>query len=204
MKSILMPVRPKWVAKILNGEKTVEIRKTAPKEWVDYLNCKANDKPEPMIVDIYCTKDKQGLWLSNGKYDILNENKYVKSSINGKVVARFTLNKVEEISWQMGVYELEQQWFSDFLDKCCLSFWELKNYLNRKNGYAWHISNLEIFGDPKELSEFYTLKCNQKKEPCNIKDVFGAEECHRLCKLCKSLTKAPQSWCYVEEREDAK
>ena len=33
---ILMSINPKWLAKILNGEKTIEVRKTAPKELVRY------------------------------------------------------------------------------------------------------------------------------------------------------------------------
>ena len=31
MKAILLPIKPKHVAKILNMEKTIEIRKTMPK-----------------------------------------------------------------------------------------------------------------------------------------------------------------------------
>ena len=31
-KVIILSVRPEWVVKILNGEKTIEVRKTAPKE----------------------------------------------------------------------------------------------------------------------------------------------------------------------------
>ena len=32
MKNILLAVRPKWVEKIASGGKTIEVRKTAPKE----------------------------------------------------------------------------------------------------------------------------------------------------------------------------
>ena len=31
MKAILISIKPKWCEKIFNGEKTVEVRKTAPK-----------------------------------------------------------------------------------------------------------------------------------------------------------------------------
>lgn len=31
MKSVLISIQPKWVEKIANGEKTIEVRKTAPK-----------------------------------------------------------------------------------------------------------------------------------------------------------------------------
>lgn len=30
MKAILMSIRPEWCEKIFNGEKTIEVRKTAP------------------------------------------------------------------------------------------------------------------------------------------------------------------------------
>lgn len=46
MKAILMSIRPKWVEKIANGEKTVEVRKTVPK-------C-----DQPFKVYMYCTKEK--------------------------------------------------------------------------------------------------------------------------------------------------
>ena len=168
MKSILISIKPKYVAKILNGEKTIEIRKTMPK-------CEL-----PIDVYIYCTKDKDdGLLRLNGK-----RSYYVK----GKVVAKFTLNKVEEIPWQIGAYELDKQSFSDFLDKCCLDFFELKKYLNKNNGYAWHIDNLEIFDKPKDLSEFKKCQLLWNCEPHDCK----------TCRHSLSLTKAPQSWCYVE------
>lgn len=31
MKSIMISIKPEWVKKILNGDKTIEIRKTMPK-----------------------------------------------------------------------------------------------------------------------------------------------------------------------------
>ena len=48
MKSFLISIHSEWVIKIFNGEKTREIRKTAPKEWVDYLSGKTKEKPKPM------------------------------------------------------------------------------------------------------------------------------------------------------------
>lgn len=70
-KAILISIKPKWVAKILNGEKTIEIRKTMPK-------CKL-----PIDVYIYCTKDK--------KYaNLVNRGGF----LTGMVVAKFTLNEV--------------------------------------------------------------------------------------------------------------
>ena len=46
-KAVLISIRPEWVRKILNGSKTVEIRKTAPKCGVPfkcYIYCTAGGK----------------------------------------------------------------------------------------------------------------------------------------------------------------
>lgn len=43
-KAVLISIRPEWARKILNGSKTVEIRKTAPKCGVPfkcYIYCTA-------------------------------------------------------------------------------------------------------------------------------------------------------------------
>ena len=47
MKSIMISIQPQYVEKILNGEKTIEIRKTMPK-------CEL-----PCKVYIYCTKPRK-------------------------------------------------------------------------------------------------------------------------------------------------
>ena len=159
-KAILISIKPKWVAKILNGEKNIEIRKRFPKDYVGW-------------VYIYCTKDK--------KYaNLINRGGF----LTGMVVARFWCGKVEKIR----SYLEPEQWYmtsdlggSGLLKKSCLSFKELDNYLLSGDGYAIHITNLEIFDRPKEISEFKHLTC-------------------RNCKtqIVRQLTHTPQSWCYIE------
>ena len=89
-RAILMSIRPEWLVKILNGEKTIDIRKTMPK-------CEL-----PIDVYLYCTKGKP---LVDDYYPDLNIYKayflgdygYTKTPVlNGKVVATFTLNKIED------------------------------------------------------------------------------------------------------------
>jgi len=206
MKAILMSIKPKYVVKILNGEKTIEIRKTMPK-------CKF-----PIDVYIYCTKDKkllfdreQGIYFvgihnasldkHSNDTDIFMNTVYEKEScdnLTGKVVAKFTLNKVEEIKQYIGVFWTwgGHPYYTDnvseekLLNRSCLSATELENYLQGKNGYAWHIDNLVIFDKPKELSEFRTRHWNSKN-PFERDNVY-------------ELTRAPQSWCYVEVHKDVK
>ena len=57
--------------------------------------------------------------------------------------------------------------------------------------YAWHIGNLVIFDKPKELSEFRTV--NKTGIP---QYEFGVGTCDY-----KKLTKAPQSFMFIEVEE---
>lgn len=171
MKAILMSIRPEWVAKILNGEKTIEIRKKFPKDYVGW-------------VYIYCCKQI--------KNEIGCHINYEK--VDGKVVARFWCDKVEEIYNKL-IREITNDYSSSELpistvaQMSCLTKEKLLDYVGDNGGYAIHIANLEIFNKPKEISEF---KC------C----LLGHNNCvpHNCqeCPATKPLTRAPQSWCYVE------
>jgi len=136
MKAILMSIKPKWVVKILNGEKTIEIRKTMPK-------CEF-----PIDVYIYCLKDR--------KYGYMHNGQSIRPS---SVVAKFTLNKVEKID-----YDYPPEPYETFYRKSCLTPCELFDYIGHHPWYIYHIENLEIFDRPKELSEFKTYKTYNLKD----------------------------------------
>ena len=179
MKAIMISIKPKWVAKILNGEKTIEIRKTMPK-------CDL-----PIDVYIYCTKDKENL-LDVGYADFFSPRFIIRKdhkncAMNGKVVAKFTLNKVEElyIRWGWGWETKSIDNIKVLESKTCLTRYDFAKYLKGKKGYAWHISNLVIFDKPKEISEFWHY--NPK------------EQHYRGFPFCDfALTKSPQSWQFIE------
>ena len=194
-KSILLSIRPEWVEKILNGEKTIEVRKQFPKDYVGW-------------VYIYCTKDYKKILFENGGYgwrlNTWNKNKNVITTNNGKVVARFWCDKVETISLPY-TYFGTNKWVScenertlqtetideqELLKKSCISEEQIYKYLNFKKspkqvGYAIHISKLEIFDEPRELSEFKFWK---------DKSEYG-------CWYENKLTKAPQNYLYIEGEE---
>lgn len=93
----------------------------------------------------------------------------------------------------------------DICKRSCLSFEEIKNYIGYGDHefYAWHISNLKIYDEPKELSEFY-VPCYSGCAKCKYKSwdtAYGGEIKEMVCTVCnkKPLTRPPQSWCYVEE-----
>lgn len=148
MKSILISIRPEWVAKILSGYKTIEVRKTKP-------NCEF-----PVKVYIYCTKGNILSRFESGEF-LLSEDKTKKGyvfphALNGKVVAEFTLNKVSEIKTVHRGYEIDGgvEALNDISKKSGLDFLGLRKYLDYKTGYAWHIEDLVIYKEPKELKEF--------------------------------------------------
>lgn len=187
MKSILISIKPKWVAKILNGEKTIEVRKTCPemfKNLKPYEGCSID-------VYIYCTKKERLVYQEYDEQLEIDNKHYAYGDIelSGYVVAKFTLNKVVKYPYVSDKY--------DELIGSCLSEKELIDYstIKYENGvrfvktiYAWHIDNLIIFDEPKELSEF--VKCDDKHIRIgNCFIGFGG---------IPRLTKAPQSWCYVE------
>ena len=187
MKAIMISIKPRYLAKILNGEKTLEIRTKLPK-------CDL-----PIDVYIYCTKDK--------KYaNLINRGGF----LTGMVVAKFTLNEIKTvytIHFPFEYYYKATDLTKMELEKMsCLSQGDLDQYLRKKKGYAWKIDNLKIFEKPKELASFKRVKWDK----CGVKDEKGLYQCHKCpyaiiyqkgwagdCGYDLPL-KAPQSWCYTE------
>ena len=203
MKAIMMSIKPQWLEKILNGEKTIEIRKRFPKDYVGW-------------VYIYCTKDgylsENDLNPYTKYFAIRHKPRLTPNYMRGKVVARFWCDKVEDYvyghkwSWESGA----PMWGADnsyetILKDMCLTDEELRAYVDDLCFSAIHITKLEIFDRPKEISDFK----RPKWEKCGVKDKNGLYQCHKCpyaihyghgfgdCGYDKPL-KAPQSWCYVE------
>lgn len=166
-KALLLSIRPQWLAKILNGEKSVEIRKRVPKWVFDEIA-----KGDCVDVYCYCTK-KPDLLIDHRAHDkaflevygqSLGENKFscfntptygdlFGEIINGLVPCKFTLKEVDEI-------ERKSSWATSFRrvheENTCLTYFELLDYVgNNKYFYALYITGLEIFDKPMELREFY-------------------------------------------------
>lgn len=189
MKSVLISIRPKWCEKIASGEKTIEVRKTAPKEV-------------PFKAYIYCTKAKSQWRYSDyeGAYEN-SEGKIVYAQ--QRIIGEFICDKVTKFTYDgYGSYSLPL-----FLRKAiCLDGMELYDYLRGKDGYGLHISDLKIYDKPKELSEFRKLLdrvyCSYCKDYCEQGCIsFGSTDysCNDYWNWEKGLTRPPQSWQYVEE-----
>lgn len=210
MKSILISIQPQWVEKILNGEKTIEIRNTVPKEWKEYLKGKSSIKPEPSKWYIYCTQSKPYLHRidDDNKFELttkirFEEDCFVKdfNAQNGKVVAEFTLNEVDILEFRhLGVSHVNcyipvnENADYEWEKHSCINYKNIVDYGKLAPIFALHIEDLKIYDKPKELSKF--IIPNKK----NCKTCFLYKNmCENACEEVKlNLFKAPQSWCYVE------
>ena len=137
-KAALISIRPKWVEKIVNGEKTIEVRKTRPK------------LETPFKCYIYCTMDHPYISVSCAELDKLNYRTNTVGRCNGKVIGEFTCDRIYELApLNHAPDDVEKQ--------ACLTREEIVNYL-KGTGYGWHISELRIYDTPRELSEFTGLR----------------------------------------------
>lgn len=172
-KAIMLSIQPKWCELIASGKKTVEVRKSVPKD------------KEPFKVYIYQTKKK---WI----YRLLEK----LGLYQGKVIGEFVCDMIDEFL----VFEnmTVQYWNYHNLEKSCLTYDEIANYIGaNKNGYAWHISNLKIYDMPKELGEFYRWK---KCDSCKMSGYEATACMYDIdCKVPARITRPPQSWMYVSE-----
>ena len=174
-KSVLISIRPKWCEKIVDGEKTIEVRKTRPKLQT------------PFKCYIYCTMDHPYISVSCGELDKLNYRTNTVCRCNGKVIGEFTCDRIVPITYDGG--RLWCPTNAAFSPATCLSQAEIIAYIGDKGRcYGWHISDLRIYDAPKCLFEFWAERLC-RRDP----SVFGCGEC------CDCDKRPPQSWCYVLE-----
>ena len=178
MKSVLISINPKFVEKIVRGEKTIEVRKTAPKE-----------------VPFKCY-----IYMTQGTYkDLCLYSEYIYQN-RMKVIGEFICDKVYNLVNAFGgimfadenLNQLDPQLFRDM---SCLTDKQTADYLGNKDGYGLHISDLKIYDKPKELSEF-CIPCKTNCEDCK-KPIFY--DCWKEKGKIKVVTRPPQSYIYVEE-----
>lgn len=170
-KQILKSIRSKWACMIMNGEKPYEFWNKLPKDL------KTGD-----IVNMYVTKAKPYLSLDNGDYDcndvscsyeeygLFNhpDDRSDKSNIilNGKVAFQFTVGEIYELP----IYGCNEDGCEDCNllneDLTCrlkvtalkLIQSDIKNIGYTYQRYAIEITNLKVFDEPRELSEYINVK----------------------------------------------
>ena len=185
MKSVLIAIRPQWVEKIASGQKTIEVRKTAPQEV-------------PFKCYIYETQ---------GQYVKFTHGAHTKYGYGrGKVIGEFICDKVicsQAYFDSQGKNHLTNV-FPDDIKKTCLDEYDLWDYIAGKavkanqmyDGYLWHISDLKIYDKPRELSEF-SRPCSYSGLCFSCKRTSFKKDGNLLCNT--KITRPPQSWMYVED-----
>ena len=189
MTAIMKSVSPRICEKVANGDCTMLVSKTAPK-------CGA-----PFKGYIYCCKAKNQWRYSDyeGAYEN-SEGEIVYAQRH--VVGEFICDKI--IEWQ---YDRGHQYYVEYPDDCTSYFPYLKCHSEAtglrcseieklgkgKSLYGLHIGDLKIYDKPKELNEFRKL-CKINLPMCDRCEYYSTWNGR-----CENITRAPQSWCYVEE-----
>ena len=183
-KAVMISIRPKWCEKIVNGEKTIEVRKTRPKletPFKCYIYETQGRTDTPWV-------DKDGHMIFAGRGQVIGE--FVCDCVT-------PLYNVCTDDWKRltgGLHRIEKE----LVNQACLTEAQLHTYAGGKNCFAWHISNLKIYDTPKELSEFKTL-CRVDADCCACPYYnYTKMDCDG-----RVIGRPPQSWCYVEAMKDA-
>lgn len=177
---VLTSLKPYYYYLIGEKIKTLEIRKS------DLKNL-------PQDVLFYMSKDEK----SFAKIPKGFQEKYRKHF--GKVGIEFTCDKSICLDYYPQDYTGMPGKFSEMICKeSCLSYNEIMAYKKEKLAYGWHISNLKVYGEPKELSELWGRKNCLAAHTVECWNCFAA--CREINgKHYQPLRRPPQSWCYIEE-----
>lgn len=191
-KAVMLSIRPKWAEKIASGEKTIEVRKTRPK------------LDTPFKAYLYVTAGNLSYRCPNGMICHCNGGR--------AVIGEFVCNKVDWIT-RIGFsgFPVPSRYsicshsnmsvlpINDLLYAARLTYPELADYLAGGEGYGWHISDLLIYDQPRELTAF--------RRAC--KNSWYCESCAMYWEnngTCGNeslqIRRPPQSWCYVEAMKD--
>lgn len=181
MLAVLISISPEWIEKIHRGEKIWELRKTLPKP------------ADHQFIKVYNYETK-----ANGG--------------RGKIVSEWVLK--DYLTYFDDIATKDQR--AEVCKNACVTEKQLAEYYQkgREVIYCWNINDLKIYDQPKELSEFQkVLDCDDypcnKGRYCDYEYYDSSEGCWACgidfdgnhC-IYKQLTRAPQSWCYVEELEE--
>ena len=176
-KAVLISIRPKWCEKIINGEKTIEIRKTRPKLAL------------PFKCYIYCT-------LPRYPHEDFIRTDHPKPQFygGGKVIGEFVCRGFIPFCKARPCFVMEAP--EEIERMACLTRREIWKYAPEGDPIGWRISDLLIYDTPRELGELRRACPNS----------FCCESCAMYREndgTCGNeslqIKRAPQSWCYVEE-----
>lgn len=146
---------------------------------------------------LYCTKGKPYLncdygidspedYKGNWHIYTANNEKECTKIVNGTIIGGCDIDLVEEIYYLSWMNENLRE---RILKQSCLTDKQFNDYMNGKDTcYALHLSNVKVFEEPMELSEFSTLEYVGKEG--DFKSYY-----------INDLKRAPQNMCRVYDSE---
>lgn len=118
---------------------------------------------------LYCTKSNPYLYKLYGKNWFYFGEKLTDLDVrlNGKIVAQCDCEKIETICPEFGYLDAACEGGAGYiLDKACLTRQQLIDYGKGEWLSALHLCNLEVFDNPKKLSDFGVEKAPQNMRKC--------------------------------------
>lgn len=206
MKGVLLSVQSPWCAKIANGAKTIEVRKTRPRlepPFKCYIYCTAA-VPFLVLGDVY----DGGSFIT--EYTVTSGRSKADADriwgvLNGTVIGEFVCDDIKSFGVPYPAFSARMD--KEIMARSCLTYDELHRYAMGNCLYAWHISDLQIYDQPKSLKIFRN-PCQEyeKDDPqcgnCDYYHSMGEYPAECACEGLKPMLRPPQSWCYVEVIEN--
>ena len=159
---------------------------------------------------IYVPKEKPYLYVNSNvlkasydRYTLSNEKNFSAfgeplTILNGKVMGEFEY-EIEHVMTnglcdRFSTSKTEQE---ELLKKSCLTLEEMHNYLlgNNDGGWSIKIKNLNIYDQPKELSNFYKDDDDFKTAVKYYNGCLPVD-----CKFIHPIDRAPQNMMYARDR----
>ena len=190
MADVLISIRPEWCALIASGKKTIEVRKAKPK------------LETPFKCYIYCTQSQKTQFWTGHRYSYADDHSHNQFDrcVSGKVIGEFVCDKIDQVNNCGNAFLIRNSRAetNPVAEASCLSYSDMREYLGEKDGYAWHISELKLYDEPRSLSSFH----RPPGRWCSECGYWENGKCYhtKQCPPCEhcSIKRPPQSWCYVE------
>lgn len=194
-KAVMISIKPQYCELIAAGKKTIEVRKSKPKLETPF-KVYIYQSTETRLMTAYKKGETTGYKDDDGNDILFDEFVPVrKLTFNQrKVIGEYVCDEISEFT--VDEYSDHLYYISDDeLVETWLLKEELWDYGKGKTLYGWHISNLVMYDEPKELSEFKKIN-----RDCVYSDLgLAIPNCDKCKEPTCFIQRPPQSWFYVEE-----
>ena len=166
----MISIKPKWCEKIVSGEKTIEVRKTAPKEVPFKCYIYMTQGTYKVIGEFICDKVIRTCgWRLRG-----DTQQCAKRTVAETELPKLACLTIDEIVDYAGSENREV--------------------------VGWHISDLKIYDKPKELREFKPIcKFDGKDAICALFCPNWKYDGGLFFECTRKVTRPPQSWQYINQ-----